>query len=496
MKKYLGEILTEKGYLSDRDLHRALAYQRLQVGGGGDGSVADFLLDVARTKYNNRDRFHLGRILTELKLLPEAKVLEALAIQKAGAPEKARDRLDALNRIIQRMNSSYNLIDLLNQILVLAAQLVEAECASLTIHDHARGTLVILMPTGTGAEAVRDLEVPEGRGIVGWVYAQGQPVICNDTTADERFYDGIDTASGFASRQILCVPLTVKDRRLGAIEAINKKGQAGSVSGFSKADLLLLTMFATQAAIAIENTRLAVALSQAEEDLSLRSVDVAAALKAHAGALVASSFLHQMQKSLVPLQGYAARMGEALADERIEKYRAYIDREMDRLMTHARNVARFLTGSLAPSPRRTSLTEILKELESRVWVDCRTAGIAFTLEAARDAKLNADTELLLAAFEEIFRNGKDAMPDGGSFTVTARVHDGSEIVVSCADSGPGISVTPTDRIFEPFYTSGKAVGAGLGLAMARQIVERHGGTLQAANRAGGGALLILTLPGA
>ena len=127
MKKYLGDILIEKGYISRHDLSRALTYQMHKVVGKETrkAGAAGFLLDVARTKYNNRDEFYLGRILTELKLLPETKVREALAIQAALPDEKPAARLQALNQVMRRMNSSYNLIDLLNQILVLASDILK-----------------------------------------------------------------------------------------------------------------------------------------------------------------------------------------------------------------------------------------------------------------------------------------------------------------------------------------------------------------------------------
>ena len=89
MKKYLGDILLEKGYISSQDLSRALTYQMRKV--LGDDLKHDwatgFLLDIARTKYNNRDEFYLGKILTELNLLPETRVREALEIQKAGTTD-------------------------------------------------------------------------------------------------------------------------------------------------------------------------------------------------------------------------------------------------------------------------------------------------------------------------------------------------------------------------------------------------------------------------
>jgi len=76
MRPYLGDILLEKGYLTAKDLDRALAFQAARVFGRGrtDDWVESFLIDVARTKYNKRDEFYLGRILTELKLVPEERL--------------------------------------------------------------------------------------------------------------------------------------------------------------------------------------------------------------------------------------------------------------------------------------------------------------------------------------------------------------------------------------------------------------------------------------
>jgi signal transduction histidine kinase len=498
MKKYLGDILLEKGYISSEDLTTALTYQMRKVLSDDikDNWVTGFLLEVARTKYNIRDEFYLGKILTELKLTPETRVQEALEIQKASPSDHPEGKLDALKRILVRMNGSYNLIDLLNQILVLAAQLVEAESASLIIHDRTRDTLVILMPIGPGAEAVRHLEIPKDQGIVGSVYQSSCSVICNDAAQDERFYPAIDAASGYTSRQLLCVPLTVKDKRLGAVEAINKIQVPGEPpQGFTAADQLLLEMFSAQAAVAIENARLTVALSRLEEDVALRTTEMPREHRAHAAALIAESFTQKMKKSLIPIQGYAGRLYEVSPDPRVDKYRTYIDREMDRLMTHAEDIARYLRDELVPTRRAVSLREVLKDLESRLWVECRTAGIAFELDMKEDLIVNADKELLLKALENLFLNSRDAMPEGGSFTVTAQgTHPpGAEITVT--DSGKGIEVIPTELIFEPFFTSGKLSAAGLGLSIAKKIVELHGGGIHAVNRDGAqGARFILTLP--
>ncbi len=498
MKKSLGNILLEKGYINPQDLNKALAYQMRKVLGEEfrDDWVTTFLLNVARTKYNNRDEFYLGKILTELKLLPEKSLLEALEIQKASPMEKPRGKLDALHQIITRINSSYNLIDLLNQVLVLAAQLVEAESASLIIHDHVKDALVILIPTGPNAEAVRELEIPKNKGIAGWVYANSASVISNDVAKDARFYPTIDAVSGFSSKQILCVPLTVKDKRLGAVEVINKTG-SGS---FSRADQSLLEMFSAQAAIAIENTRLALALTQLEEDLAAQKKNVAEAERVKIASLVSGSFLHEMQRAFIPLQGYAAKLREISGDERVEKYRSYIDREMERLVAHAEDIVQFLRNEYPLSVDRVDLRELFKELESRTWVDCRLSGISFEVSAEGELELNADRELLLKCLHKVFHNSRDAMPDGGRFSISARRLDPANVSITLRDTGGGIATEPVDLVFEPFYTNGKRNAVGLGLSIAKRIVEAHGGTMRAQNDDGSsdngprGAAFTIILP--
>jgi signal transduction histidine kinase len=482
MKKSLGDILVEDGKLSAQDLKRALAYQMRKVFGTTPGEVTEFILEVARNKYNNRDRYYLGRILTELKLLPEQTVRDALEEQKASPAEAPGSRLEALNSILVRMNSTYNLIDLLNQVLVLAAQLVDAECASLIIRDHARDSLVIVMPVGPGAQAVRDLEVPQALGIVGWVYANARSVLCNDVAADPRFYAGIDTASGYTSRQILCVPLMVKGKKLGAIEVINRKGEPGEQRGFTAEDLFLLEMLSTQAALAIENTRLAATLAQAEEDLSLHASDGAAAQKAHAGALVAGSLLEEMRQSLTPIRGYAARILERTDDERVRSYTRHIDLEMGRLIGHADDMARFLDGTLQPLLRPVHLAALLKQFESLAWVECRSRGITFSSEITGEMVVNADEELFMTVLVNLLRNSRSAMSETGAFSMTAAL-GGGEAVIEIADTGRGIDADPVEKVFEPFYTRGTPHGAGLGLPIARKIAELHGGDLRLFNRA-------------
>jgi len=483
MKKFLGDILVEKGYLNTRDLNTALNYQMRKVLGeepSTTGTTA-FLLDVARRKYNQRDEFYLGKILAELKMLPEDKLQEALRIQEASDSETPSDRMEALNRILLRINTSYNLIDLLHQIIVLAAELVGSECASLIVHDSRIDSLVILMPTGPLAEVVRETTIPRDQGIAAWVYENGRSAISNDVRTDSRFYSGIDHLSGYSSRQILCVPLTVKDKRLGAVEAINKRGG----SGFTASDQTLLEMFSNQAAIAIENTRLTVSLEQVGEEAGTERL--------RAAAMVSRDLVDRMRKALIPFRGWTDRIRELSADPLLLKYASFLDEEMKDLVWRAEEVARFTRGKFPMRKVAVRLDSLLQDFDRMFWPDAKMRRIAVETRVEQDGALRADPQLLMSLVRRLFENSLEAMPEGGSFFIRAeRLKD--SVVFRIWDTGPGIRVQPMDRIFEPFFTQGKSHKAGLGLSIAQRIAEAHGGTLQAENRAGGGAQFTLTLP--
>lgn len=106
--------------------------------------------------------------------------------------------------------------------------------------------------------------------------------------------------------------------------------------------------------------------------------------------------------------------------------------------------------------------------------------------------LTADPAQLRQVFVNLVLNALDAMPSGGTLTITIRQH-GHQVEIEVADTGPGIAREILPRLFQPFASS-KETGLGLGLVISRRIVQDHGGTLEATNRPGGGASFFVRLP--
>jgi sigma-B regulation protein RsbU (phosphoserine phosphatase) len=176
-------------------------------------------------------------------------------------PKDGQDEVQALRRIIEitgLLNSTLNLDELLQLIMNSAADLLNAETSSLLLHDEDAGDLIIHVATGESGEQVAQQRVPAGQGIAGWVMEKGEPVVVENPKEDPRFFAGMDEATGFETRNILALPLNVRDRTVGVVEVINKRE-----GGFSETDRELAGALANQAAIAIDNAQLYAKLADA-----------------------------------------------------------------------------------------------------------------------------------------------------------------------------------------------------------------------------------------
>ncbi len=174
---------------------------------------------------------------------------------------------------------------------------------------------------------------------------------------------------------------------------------------------------------------------------------------------------------------------------------AAISREVDRLNAVAEEYLRF---ARLPKPQlaREDLNEVLGALLEFLGPELAAAGVRLEkdLGPAVPAVL-ADEAQLRAAFLNLLRNSREAMPAGGTVAVrTRRAEDGSA-EVEVRDTGPGIPAADLTRIFDPFYST-KERGTGLGLPYALRVVQEHRGTLRCESQPGRGTVFLVRIPGA
>ena len=176
-----------------------------------------------------------------------AKIIEQLT-----AAEDSLKQLTFLYDTSQALISTLDLREVLDNTMELATKTLNASASSLMLVTEDTKELVFEIPHGQNRELLRSYHISMDEGITGWVATHGVPALVNDVSQDERFSRKTDARTGFLTTSVVCVPLQIKDRTIGVLEALNKRSE----EGFTDDDLRLLSTLAAQAAIAIENARL------------------------------------------------------------------------------------------------------------------------------------------------------------------------------------------------------------------------------------------------
>ena len=191
----------------------------------------------------------------------QQSLLQSIAEQAAGAIVKARlfqeterraHQLSILNDITRQLTGTLETEPLLQNILDSAVSILNCEAGSLFLVDETTDDLVFKATAGPVAQNLAGQRLTAGTGIVGEAVQSGRAVISNNVQQASTWFASTDKKTGFITRSILAVPLQVKDSVIGVMEVINRKDGLP----FVEDDQNLLSAFAGQAAVAIENARL------------------------------------------------------------------------------------------------------------------------------------------------------------------------------------------------------------------------------------------------
>jgi len=210
---------------------------------------------------------------------------------------------------------------------------------------------------------------------------------------------------------------------------------------------------------------------------------------------LAAMVAHEINNPLdgiIRLVNLAGRAGAEGDGERVERYLGEAGKGLQRMVTIVRDLldfSRSAGGAVEPMPIQDILTEAAQAMAPAA----EQGGVEIAV--ACDGELAAlRSGSLYHVVLNLVKNAVEATPSGGRVRAAARAQ-GDALVIEVADTGPGIPPESVPRLFEPFYSL-KAVGkgTGLGLVISKDLVEKQGGTLTAANRPEGGAVFTVRIP--
>jgi signal transduction histidine kinase len=399
-------------------------------------------------------------------------------------------RVATLERIVQLsavLNSTHQLDWLLQVIIDAAADLVGTEAASILLLEPNTRELRFEASTGTPRAELAPLVVPIEGSIAGAIFSENRPLVIADVTRDPRWNPTIARTIKFETRSILGVPMRIKDKVVGVLEAVNKIDGA-----FSANDVRTLSILAAQAAVAIENARLIRALQKAYEDLN--ELD---RLKTDVIAIAS----HELRTPLALILGYA----EFLREDVTGLAREHVDvvlrsgMHLRNLMENLANLRVLDTGQAVTQLAPCDLVALVREAAGDIasLLAEKAQHLILDLPPA-PVEAVTDRHKLGVVLANVLNNATRFSPPGSPiFVRLAERH--SEIWIGVADSGPGIPPGELERIFERFrqvedHMTRRHGGLGVGLAIARSLMHVLGGRIWAENLPGGGSCFTLTVP--
>jgi signal transduction histidine kinase len=280
------------------------------------------------------------------------------------------------------------------------------------------------------------------------------------------------------------VPLLSGERLLGALVFISTRPGRG----YGPADVEFAQGLARLASLAMENARLYQAAQHAtkvrDEVLGIVAHDLRSPLNS-------ISLWTQLVERLLQKLGSAdlqTRSQEALGSI------ASACRRMSRLIQDLLDVARLEAGRLSVTMSLQTPASLLREAIDQASPEA--TGFQLHLEAPEAAPpVLADRDRILQVFSNLLGNALKFTPAGGEIWVGARV-EGEQVRFHVRDTGPGIPPESLAHIFDRFWQANRTDrrGAGLGLSIAKGIVEAHGGTIQVESEPGRGSTFSFTLP--
>jgi len=406
-----------------------------------------------------------------------------------GAASRKVQQLQRLLEISRTLASTLELPTLLHSIVTVACELTESEAASILLYDPSAGELRFETGTSPQPDSLNKVSVPLDSSVAGRVFSKARPVVIQDAASDPRIYRQVDMSLGFKTRSILGVPLLVRQESIGVIEAVNKVGGRH----YTEDDLAILETLASQAAVAIENARLLTRLQDANAELlrldKMKSDFIA----------IAS---HELRTPLGLILGHSTFLKELLPAEHAEQMDVIV-RSATRLKSIVEDFSTISHKDSGQSRVRRapfSIGQLVQDVTHRFQDTAAEKKIELGYDVPPDDALyvEGDRDKIDIVLTNLIRNALTFTDPGGQVGIKAEAIPGF-VKVFVVDTGIGIPADQLERIFDRFYQveshlTRRHGGMGLGLSIAKSMIEVHNGQIWCESKEGTGSLFCFMLP--
>jgi signal transduction histidine kinase/DNA-binding response OmpR family regulator len=407
--------------------------------------------------------------------------------------------LAALNSVSYAISDPLDLDTMLGRATAAAVDAVQADGGVVRLLNPATGQLVIAAALGFSESFLSSAQaIPLGQGIIGQVAQSGRPYTGSDFAEDAWL--SVLEDEGF--RSAICVPLRAgestseKHPIVGTLGVVVKTDR-----DFDAHDVDLLAAIGNQLGVAVARAQYAADLRTTNIQLGQANIELRQLDELREQFI--QNVAHELRTPLALVRGYVEMLARGDLDP--EEQRAALEVTSRRVETLVELVEAITTlqdlGARPMHVETVSLAELIKTACQMTAQRAVSAGIDLRCDCADDiSSVPGDFTRLSQALHQLLDNACKFSPEGTAVSIAAQV-DGDEGVVriSVADHGIGIPAEEHERIFERFYQVDGSLtrrygGTGLGLALAKEVVEAHSGRIGVESEVGVGSTFTMYLP--
>lgn len=403
----------------------------------------------------------------------------------------ANERMDHLERlleVVRGLTTAPDLESFLQTIITEAIELTNSELASILEYDESAAELRFLAMHWFQRDLLRPVGVPLNGSAAGWVYRRGQPLIIQDAKFDQRHFKVVDHLTKHETHSLVAVPLIVRSEVVGVLEALNKKDDAH----YTEQDLAILETLGALAAQALKSADL-------QRKVRATSIELAELERLKTDFIAITS--HELRTPLGLILGHATFLRELAGSQYGEQLDIIIrnSTKLKDIVENLSDVDNIQTGAARVRRQKVSLNKIAEDVASLFRDEAKSRNVTLKCETGENpCYLHADEAKLSIALSNLIKNSIQFTEAGGH--VTVKVKDNIDCFeVSVMDDGIGIPARDLPRVFERFFQvethlTRRYGGMGLGLSVAKAMVELHGGRIWVESEEGKGSTFTFLLP--
>ncbi|HEY5729514.1 MAG TPA: GAF domain-containing sensor histidine kinase [Anaerolineales bacterium] len=404
------------------------------------------------------------------------------------ATDERIDHLERLLEVVRGLTTAPDLESFLQTIISEASELTDSELASILEYDAEAKELRFLSTIWFDRDVLRPMGVPLEGSVAGEVFRKGHPLIIQDTKADQRHFKSVDRVTKHETVSLAAVPIIMRGETIGVLEALNKRNDAH----YTEEDLTILATLAALAAQAIRNVHL-------ERKVKVARTELAELERLKTDFIAITS--HELRTPLGLILGHATFLKELVGKEHESQMDTIIKNatRLKEIVENLSDVDNVQSGSARIRSQKVSMVKIAEDIILTFQDEAKSKNITFEREWDDSPHfIEADGVKISIALSNLVKNALQFTNPGGIVRINVE-DDSGYIKVSVSDNGIGIPARDLSKLFDRFYQveehlTRKHGGMGLGLAVAKSMIELHGGRIWVESEAGKGSTFTFLLP--